>query len=117
MEFLAENVIQVVNEKSENFKIGFHHTPSMHRLHLHVVSKDFNSHCLKTKAHWNSFNTKYLLPVQQVLDELEEKGNIQKPPEDYIKKLLATSLKCNSCEYFPKSMPDLKQHLLTHIPA
>lgn len=114
MEFLANNVIQIVNQKPENFKIGFHHAPSMQRLHLHVVSRDFNSICLKHKNHWNSFNTNFFLSVEKVIDELNEKGKIEKPSEEYVKRLMALDLKCNSCEYHPKNMPNLKAHLLTH---
>lgn len=58
---LALNVIEVKSENAENFKIGFHNQPSMQRLHLHVISKDFISDCLKTKKHWNSFNTALFL--------------------------------------------------------
>lgn len=41
--------------------IGYHAVPSMQRLHLHVISTDFNSPCLKTKYHWNSFTTPFFL--------------------------------------------------------
>ena len=61
LHLLALNVIEVKNENVENFKIGFHNQPSMQRLHLHVISKDFISDCLKTKKHWNSFNTALFL--------------------------------------------------------
>ena len=30
-------------------------------VHLHVISQDFNSPCLKTKKHWNSFTTEYFI--------------------------------------------------------
>lgn len=45
----------------ENFKIGYHSVPSMQRLHLHVISDDFVSPCLKTKVHWNSFTTTFFM--------------------------------------------------------
>lgn len=60
MEFLAQNVIEVSGRTSDEFKIGFHAQPSMQRVHLHVISRDFHSPCLKTKKHWNSFNTPFL---------------------------------------------------------
>jgi len=31
------------------------------QLHMHVISQDFNSPCLKTKKHWNSFTTEYFI--------------------------------------------------------
>ena len=30
-------------------------------LHMHVISQDFDSPCLKTKKHWNSFTTSYFV--------------------------------------------------------
>lgn len=45
------------------FKIGFHAKPSMDHLHLHVVSTDFVSTFMKTKKHWNSFNTEHFLDL------------------------------------------------------
>lgn len=44
-------------------RIGFHAKPSMDHLHLHVVSTDFVSTFMKTKKHWNSFNTEHFLDL------------------------------------------------------
>ncbi|CAH2007153.1 unnamed protein product [Acanthoscelides obtectus] len=43
------------------FKIGYHAEPSMQRLHLHVISDDMDSPCVKTKKHWNSFTTEFFI--------------------------------------------------------
>lgn len=61
MEHLAQNAIEVTGRSINEFKIGYHAKPSMQRVHLHVISRDFHSPCLKTKKHWNSFNTPFLL--------------------------------------------------------
>ena len=42
-------------------RIGYHAVPSMHRLHLHVISTDFDSRCMKTIHHWNTFTTPYFI--------------------------------------------------------
>lgn len=34
---------------------------STSHVHLHVISQDFDSPCLKNKKHWNSFNTEYFI--------------------------------------------------------
>lgn len=47
-----------------NLIAGFHAVPSMHRLHMHIISTDMISPCLKTKVHWNSFNTKFFIPFR-----------------------------------------------------
>lgn len=82
---------------------------------MHVVSKDFDSPALKHKKHWNSFNTDFLMHPTIVIEHLKEHGEVQRPPDDEIKKFIDTPLKCNSCSYKPKHMPDLKKHLLTHV--
>lgn len=33
-------------------------------VHLHVISQDFDSPCLKNKKHWNSFTTDYFMESQ-----------------------------------------------------
>lgn len=53
-------------------RIGFHAKPSMDHLHLHVLSTDFLSPSLKTKKHWNSFNTEHFL----ILSGNSKNGNI-----------------------------------------
>ena len=64
MENLSLDAIKTTGMSKEDFAIGYHLQPSMNRLHLHTVSKDFISPCLKTKAHWNSFNTAFLLSCE-----------------------------------------------------
>lgn len=64
LRLLATNVIEVNGLNESDFKIGYHLSPSMERLHLHVISNDLVSSCLKTKLHWNSFTTKLFLDHQ-----------------------------------------------------
>lgn len=61
MDNVATKLCEGYDYKGKNFKIGYHAEPSMVRLHLHVISDDMNSPCLKTKKHWNSFNTDFFL--------------------------------------------------------
>lgn len=63
LELLAKNVIEVTGQDENLFQIGYHSSPSMQRLHVHVISKDFHSPCLKTKIHWNSFTTKFFWSI------------------------------------------------------
>ncbi|KAI8045963.1 hypothetical protein M5D96_002154 [Drosophila gunungcola] len=62
LHLLARNVVEVKGVRWEDFQVGFHAEPSMLRLHLHVISKDFVSPSLKNKKHWNSFNTDLFVP-------------------------------------------------------
>ncbi|KAJ6639937.1 Aprataxin-like protein [Pseudolycoriella hygida] len=115
LELLAKNVVEVTGLNSNIFQVGYHSSPSMQRLHLHVISNDYNSPCLKTKIHWNSFNTKFFWDVKYVHKEIRRNGKVNKPNPDISKQLLATELRCHKCDFRPKNMPELKQHLLSHI--
>lgn len=57
--------------KGHTLRAGFHAVPSMQRLHMHIISTDMVSPCLKTKIHWNSFTTKFFLPYHGKLIEIE----------------------------------------------
>ncbi|XP_037942645.1 aprataxin-like protein, partial [Teleopsis dalmanni] len=82
LHMLAIDVLEVKHFKLEDFKLGFHRDPSMRQLHLHVISQDFISDCLKTKKHWNSFNTKLFLPYEELYNELKADGCVKKINEE-----------------------------------
>ncbi|XP_067636477.1 aprataxin-like protein isoform X2 [Eurosta solidaginis] len=111
---LAQNVIEVKRCHMDDFQIGFHAQPSMQRLHLHVISKDFVSDCLKTKKHWASFNTELFLPYQDAYARLEMEGCIKPLAKERVQELGGSELICNQCEFVAKNMPDLKRHLYDH---
>ena len=68
---------ELVSKNSElEFRCGFHAIPSMAQVHMHVISQDFISPCLKTKTHWNSFNTPYFIDADKVLEYLSKEGSI-----------------------------------------
>ncbi|XP_066147017.1 aprataxin [Euwallacea fornicatus] len=100
--------------KYSNFNIGYHADASMHRLHLHVISDDMDSEALKTKKHWNTFNTKFFLNSQNVIKSLEDNGKVLLPSPEECKKYLELPLKCHKCSVVPKNMPELKRHISTH---
>ncbi|XP_018350301.1 PREDICTED: aprataxin [Trachymyrmex septentrionalis] len=105
----------IKDQTDHEFFIGYHAMPSMQRLHLHVISTDFNSPCLKTKYHWNSFTTPFFLHSQDVCRQLRIDGKIKKISPQLCTDYLNTKLKCHKCSAQPKNMPYLKRHLLTHI--
>ncbi len=65
---ISNNIFNLFYASSLN-RIGFHAKPSMDHLHLHVLSTDFLSPCLKTKKHWNSFNTEHFLNLSGKSEE------------------------------------------------
>jgi len=95
-------------------QMGFHAVPSMTLLHMHVISKDFDSTFLKNKRHWNSFATNFFRPAEVILVELKDKGSIV-IDNLYYKQLLESSLKCHMCDFTPKNIPRLKDHVKTHF--
>jgi len=42
-------------------RLGYHASPSLEPLHLHLISGDFDSPCLKHKKHWNSFQPPFFV--------------------------------------------------------
>ena len=95
--------------------LGYHAIPSMAQVHLHIISQDYDSPCLKTKRHWNSFTTDYFLPSDKVVKELQTLGHVRLATSEEGKALLNRDLKCHKCEFAPKNMPDLKKHLKKHV--
>ncbi|CAJ1052304.1 aprataxin isoform X2 [Xyrichtys novacula] len=62
MQKVADQMVQQCPHASSlRFRTGYHAIPSMSHVHLHVISQDFDSPCLKNKKHWNSFTTDYFI--------------------------------------------------------
>lgn len=86
---------------------GVHAHPSMNHLHVHVLSRDRVSDCLKKKIHYNSFNTPFLIDVQ---DFPLDKDDVRRHPgkQGY----LDSDLKCWRCgKTFGNKFARLKEHL------
>ncbi|XP_077239326.1 APRATAXIN-like protein [Tasmannia lanceolata] len=89
------------------FRMGYHSVPSMRQLHLHVISQDFNSHHLKNKKHWNSFNTVFFRDSVDVIEEIDKYGKATLNDES----LLGTELRCHRCRSAHPNIPRLKSHI------
>merc|ERR1719427_952335 len=107
---IKEAEILTQKESGTEFKIGFHAVPSMNLLHLHVVSTDFDSPCLKNKRHWNSFTSEFFIRASKVLRMLEKDGRVN-VDKSYYEGLLKRHLVCHLCKEKPKNMPALKLHV------
>ena len=44
--------------------VGVHAVPSMSHLHIHIMSPDRYSPCLRHRKHYNSFNTPFFVPLE-----------------------------------------------------
>ena len=97
------------------FRYGYHASPSMSRLHMHVISQDFNSPCLKHKKHWNSFTSDFFLDAEKVIGILKDKGKVDLDVKRVYEPMLSLPLKCHVCRKILQNMPKLKEHLRTHF--
>ncbi|CAG0924429.1 unnamed protein product [Notodromas monacha] len=113
MEKAGRNVAAKYPEST--FKIGYHALPSMSQVHLHVISDDFVSACLKTKKHFNSFVTEFFRSTEDVMKELESTGKVKLLSSDEAKAFMDTLLQCNQCSFVAKNIPLLKSHLESHL--
>lgn len=114
MESVGERMVQQCpHTHTLQFRMGFHAIPSMSHVHLHVISQDFDSGCLKNKKHWNSFTTDYFIPSQNVIAMLERDGRVS--VQDGVCELLKLPLRCHICHTLHSNMPKLKEHLHLHL--
>uniref|UniRef100_A0A1B6CDU7 HIT domain-containing protein n=1 Tax=Clastoptera arizonana TaxID=38151 RepID=A0A1B6CDU7_9HEMI len=113
MDELARNF--AYNFKGKNMWLGYHAKPSMNRLHLHLISDDFNGQGLKHKKHYNSFTTPFFIASSKVIHDVKQFGRVLLPSDSECDIYLKTALKCHKCKYNPINMPTLKLHLLTHL--
>lgn len=109
---------QFNDHEFDHYKCGFHTVQSMYPLHMHVITTDFVSECLKTKKHWNSFNTKYFVPLDDVIEHLKSNDTLDtllNNDKNEIDAFLKQDLKCNQCPKILSNMPRLKEHLESHL--
>ncbi|EKG16514.1 hypothetical protein MPH_06290 [Macrophomina phaseolina MS6] len=87
--------------------VGIHAGPSMAHLHIHVLSPDRHSPCLKHRKHYNSFSTPFLVPLDAF--PLAEDDIRRRPGEaGYLNK----DFLCWRCQRnFGKNVQRLKEHL------
>lgn len=88
--------------------VGIHAHPSMNHLHIHVISKDRVSDCLKHRKHYNSFSTPFFVPLDDFpLDEQD----VRRHPgqQGYLK----SNFICWKCgRDFGNAFAKLKEHLV-----
>ncbi|XP_029012461.1 aprataxin isoform X2 [Betta splendens] len=115
MQQVADQIVQQCPDVgSLRFRTGYHAIPSMSHVHLHVISQDFDSPCLKNKKHWNSFTTDYFIDSYDVIQMLETNGRVT--VKEGTSELLKLPLRCHVCRKELPTIPALKEHLKSHFP-
>ena len=86
---------------------GIHAGPSMNHLHIHVLSVDRRSECMRHRKHYNSFSTPFLIDVEEF--PLADDDPRRHPGrEGYLNQ----DLKCWRCgKNFGNAFKRLKEHL------
>lgn len=97
---------------NRRFITGFHALPSLAPLHMHLVSMDLESPCLKNKKHYNSFSTYFFLTSDRILDDLRTNHRITiNQDTKTLAKYESQPMECLWCGMRLKDMPMMKQHV------
>ena len=78
---------------------------------MHCISQDFDSPCLKTKAHWLTFTSEFFQDAEAALSQLRRHGALLYPDEPALGALLKGELRCHRCGAAQANMPRLKEHI------
>jgi len=100
-------------EWNKEVKVGIHAHPSMNHLHIHVLSADRYSDCMKHRKHYNSFATPFFVELE---DFPLAKDDVRRHPgkEGY----LDSDLLCWRCgRNFGNKFARLKEHLKEEFDA
>lgn len=90
---------------SKDIVVGVHTHPSMNHLHIHIFSRDMHSDWMKHKKHYLSFNSSFLVQLDEF--PLEEDSK-RFSPGDWP----SWDMKCWRCgKNFKNKFAALKQHL------
>ena len=109
--YLARN-LRARDSSLAPFGLGFHAAPSMRQLHLHVISLDLDSECLKHKKHWNSFATGFLVPPEVFVQQLEgAEGKVASKGHAVEEARLKADMLCPVSGAPLKNMPAVKARL------
>ncbi|KAG9236564.1 HIT-like domain-containing protein [Amylocarpus encephaloides] len=91
----------------KDIRVGIHAHPSMNHLHIHVLSVDRYSECMRYRKHYNSFATPFFVPLE---DFPLAEDDVRRHPtkEGYM----GRELKCWRCgRGFGNKFVELKAHL------
>lgn len=96
------------------FISGFHALPSLPMLHLHVLSMDLESVCVKNKKHYNSFATFFFLTSSRVIADLEQHGRVTINQDvARLRQMEEQDMKCLWCGTSLANIPAMKAHVRT----
>ena len=94
---------------SKELRTGIHANPSMNHLHIHILSRDMYSECLRHRQHYQSFNTEFFCQIKDMpLDE----GEVERVRHGARESLSERGMRCWRCgREFGNQFKKLKAHL------
>lgn len=96
---------------SRDIVAGVHAVPSMSHMHIHVLSRDMHSPALKHRKHYNSFNTPFLVPLEDFPLSADDPRRRTRD-EQYLQ----WGMRCWRCgRDFGNRFKQLKEHLETEF--
>lgn len=93
---------------------GLHSAPSLRQLHVHILSLDFQSPCLKRADHFNSFQRPFLVPLDEAIEAVETGRDLVEHfnLDDAEARLKRQDLQCHRCAVnFGRRFDALKRHI------
>ena len=106
---------EVVPKTKNPILMGFHIFPTFIRLHLHLISSDFDSFYMKSVGVYSSFTTSFFLTPQRAIEILESGRKISS--QEIIgseSSNWAKNLKCHICSASCLTWAKLKEHIAKH---
>lgn len=97
--------------------LGFHVIPTFIRLHMHIITTDFQGPANSGSEDYKSFTNKILwLEVHRAIEVLREKGKIvvDKNLAEELKHCTDEPMQCYFCSEIFYSVGKLKSHILSH---
>ena len=112
----AKSIVAAINGDagSDSFKIGYHSIPSLHPLHLHIISSDLDSPCITTRKHIISFSSDFFVSSDELENHLEsafvDSISVAVRAQRAQDVLDSTPLQCQYCCRVAVTVPDFKRH-------
>jgi len=91
---------------------GLHSVPSLKQLHVHVMTLDLNSPCMKNAKHFSSFLPPFLVSLDKVIQMLQDGVLNNRSPKELEEDMKKRRLCCHRCGAdFGRGFAELKRHL------
>ncbi|KIW03694.1 uncharacterized protein PV09_05009 [Verruconis gallopava] len=93
----------------DEVRAGVHANPSMNHLHIHVISRDMHSPCLRHRTHYQSFTTEFFARIEEMPLSAAEILTRRRGAHEALKERGSVCWRCGA--QFGSSWKKLKEHL------